>query len=225
AQRATMTETSMQATESTGDVAPAILQWIESQSGAAVSSVTRVSGGLSRKAYRVAFRGQSGRPQEMFLLLQSDPDKGGNQHDARVLAALADTGVAAPRVIGFDAASKALLMEKLDGESDFAALGDAAERAAVTEDLMRNLAHLHSLDAGHFAASGLELPGPGDDCAQRQLAPLVAMYARHAPLRDPLFEVAIAWLCSHMPAAVAKIGLVHGDIGPGNFLFADGRVT
>jgi hypothetical protein len=41
----------------------------------------------------------------------------------------------------------------------------------------------------------------------------------------PLARFAFAWLARHAPRRAARISLCHGDVGPGNFLHAEGRVT
>jgi prepilin-type processing-associated H-X9-DG protein len=43
--------------------------------------------------------------------------------------------------------------------------------------------------------------------------------------RDALIDLAFAWLDKHPPTPPDAPLLVHGDAGPGNFLFADGHLT
>jgi hypothetical protein len=42
---------------------------------------------------------------------------------------------------------------------------------------------------------------------------------------DPLLEFGLRWLRANIPVSSDEPVLVHGDAGPGNFLFADGKVT
>ncbi len=42
---------------------------------------------------------------------------------------------------------------------------------------------------------------------------------------DPLLDLAFAWLDANMPDPDGTVALVHGDAGPGNFLFDAGRLT
>jgi hypothetical protein len=42
---------------------------------------------------------------------------------------------------------------------------------------------------------------------------------------DPIFAMALRWLRVNVPTGAGRTVLVQGDTGPGNFLYADGRVT
>jgi hypothetical protein len=41
----------------------------------------------------------------------------------------------------------------------------------------------------------------------------------------PLFVFALAWLRRNVPTEVGRTSLVHSDMGPGNFIYRDGRVA
>jgi hypothetical protein len=86
------------------------------------------------------------------------------------------------------------------------------------------LAVLHGIDAGRLALPGFARPAPGDP-ARPELAlwrgVLEARVARPAPLA----RFAFAWLGRNAPRHADRIALCHGDVGPGNFLRVEGRVS
>ena len=49
-------------------------------------------------------------------------------------------------------------------------------------------------------------------------------YRNSAGAPDPLIEVGFAWLKANIPRAEGPLTIVHGDAGPGNFLYRGGRV-
>jgi hypothetical protein len=50
------------------------------------------------------------------------------------------------------------------------------------------------------------------------------MYDERSTIRDPLVEFALNWLARTVPDAADRCVIVHGDVGPGNFLIADGQI-
>src|SRR6202044_2789450 len=62
------------------------------------------------------------------------------------------------------------------------------------------------------------------DCVVDELDVWEGMYRRNG-IDDPLAEMAFRWLRLALPDVDARPVLVQGDTGPGNFLFADGRIT
>ena len=57
------------------------------------------------------------------------------------------------------------------------------------------------------------------------LATLESMYVHKSTLKEPEIDFALRWLAANVPDREQSPSLVHGDVGPGNFIFgADGRV-
>ncbi len=203
------------------EISESIASWIERTTNATLVSAERLPGGLSRRAYHIVLRlNLQGDTEDLVLLLQEDSQTGsGNAQDARILSLLAGTSIKVPLVRAFDEKSSALLVEKLPGTSDFNIITNEESRYIVTEELMQNLGLLHNLDIVVFSEQGIALPESINQCARQLLEPTIAIYRSNKDLCDPLFEVAISWLLNHLPEGAGRISLVHGDIGPGNFLF------
>ena len=98
---------------------------------------------------------------------------------------------------------------------------------AVAQDFMRHLATWHSAPARE-----LELPSFGPvrsmpEHQRDQLAGIEALFEREdreVPI-DALARAQLEHLLHHVPDHDGEPVLVQGDTGPGNFMYADGRVT
>src|SRR5690606_6522109 len=103
------------------------------------------------------------------------------------------------------------------------ALTDAQERLAVARDFMTQLARLHAIDPAQTPVEGL---GPLTGVEQEVDRRPAALRARNSgPAWDPLVHLSLNWLEANRPDASIRPVIVHGDAGPGNFLFDQGRVT
>jgi aminoglycoside phosphotransferase (APT) family kinase protein len=200
-----------------------VKSWVTRVCKAEITDSQRIPGGLSRKAF--SLRLNRGSSPGVFLMLQGSSSGDGNRHDAHVLALLEHTEVRTPRVIGYNDTLKALLIETLEGETDITRLGSDAELQLVSADLMLNLASLHKVDVARLSSAALPLPISGEDCVRQALEPLLKLHRELGGRHDPLIEFSLRWLEANKPDHLDAFALVHGDIGPGNFLFKEGRVT
>jgi aminoglycoside phosphotransferase (APT) family kinase protein len=193
--------------------------WVERCAGGELTRAERHAGGSHRIAWQVDAAGR-----ELFLTLDAPGSGGedGNARDAAVLSALAASELPVPALIGRDGPGGALLMERVAGRSD-APSGDDLE--PVMSDLMRHMAALHALEPGELSASGLRAPSTPTGLAFDQLEPLEATYLGTPAAHHPLIDFGLGWLWRHAPQSVERVSLVHGDIGPGNMLYAEGRVS
>ncbi len=146
------------------------------------------------------------------------------RREATVYAALADTAVPAPRLVALSDDASAMLLERVSGDSDFWSL-EEAERERTFADFVEALSALHGLDVSHLPLEGFERPATAEDHARLDLSLWHRLAREHVPDLDPLAVYAGAWLLAHPPVSVARTVLVHGDIGPGNFMAEGGRVT
>lgn len=147
----------------------------------------------------------------------------------RVLTAIASRGVRAPRALALDAhgavvGAPSIVLERMPGTAavvPFLQPADPAVSRAITLDLAGVAAALHAIDpmavAGWGAASGRA-------CAGAQLAHWRGVFDAHRLEPQPALESLFGWLEERLPDP-PRIGIVHGDMRPGNFLYADGRVT
>jgi hypothetical protein len=109
------------------------------------------------------------------------------------------------------------------GETLFTLLKDPAEREQVAFDFMRQLAAMHNEDVAKLPLQGFPPLAPVSTYLRPRIAALAAKHAQHT--EDPLLVFALRWLENHLPADPARTVLVHGDAGPANFLYHEGRVT
>ncbi|MEZ4334375.1 MAG: phosphotransferase family protein [Myxococcota bacterium] len=210
---------------STTDALPeAIARWIESETGGRVVAARRAGAGASRRAWAVDVAAGGASPLALFCLVDAEGSEGGSMRDAAVLRALAPTPVPVPRVFGACATRSAVLLERVAGRSDFPAVDREAEREPTARDLMRLAAALHRLDPTALAIEHLGRADADAEPARTQQVELAALLERLGPDALAVQRFAAAWLARRPPAA-RSTSLVHSDLGPGNFLYAGGRVN
>lgn len=202
----------------------------------------RTLGGRVVRAERQGERRSGGRPAWFLeiarggetLACYARMDRGAEQlisreftleREHRVLCALNAAGARVPRVYGFCADPAGILMERVAGEFDYTKLAPGPERDALDEDFLRELVRIHELDAARFVAAGIEAPASVEACALHDLALWERAYRRALKHPVPLVEFATRWLRRNLPAPPARLSLVQGDTGPGQFLFSGPRVT
>lgn len=147
--------------------------------------------------------------------------------EAAVLRALSgpykESGVRVTPFIAADEPARGILTEFTPGEANYNRLTDPAERLATSLDFMAQLAALHRIDI-HAPAFGALDPGrSASSTLHERIALLRATKLKR--LRDPLIALALNWLEDNAPPDPPRNVLVHGDAGPANFLFANGKVT
>ena len=130
-----------------------------------------------------------------------------------------------PQVLAFHDDPQAAVLAHIDGRDDFNNVKDDAERESILESFLELLAELHSVDARKFEAIGLRIPGTPEELALHDLDVWQSTYegAVREPL--PLLTFACQWLRRNVPRKPVRPVLCQGDTGPGNLMFADGKVT
>lgn len=203
-----------------------LADWASELCGHHPAHLHRISGGNRCIGWRVT-TGPDGQGS-YYMRYQPFAGNGVDPYNVRreagIYAALQDTGVPIPRLIASHPGYQALLTEHVQGRADYRRIRDDAERAHIADEALRGLAKLHALD---FAR--LDLPGiPAHDritaAVRAELDIWLAMY-RETGRPNPLIEFGYAWLNANMPEVAGPPSLVHGDAGPGNFMFLDGRMT
>lgn len=207
------------------DLPDALRHWIESETGASVRAARPNAAGASRSAWQLDLDAQGAGPPAALFLLQDRGRGGGSQRDAAVLAALAATDVPVPRVIAASQSQRALLLSRLPGTSEYPEGVAPAEREAIAAHLMEIAGRLHALDPHSLQIEHLEVPETAQACARSLLDPALGAVEALGSKADPCFGFALAWLAAHLPSDLDRPSLVHGDLGPGNFLHEAGRVT
>ena len=204
--------------------------WITDVTGAELTDAQRVPGGASREAWFVDITGPDGAARPLFLRYDPEPKPAGGlfhplRIEAEILMALQDTDVTVPRTIAVHPIEEAMLSERVAGQTWFYRITDPDEQVRVARDFIGNLAALHRLDP-----RDLELPslGPVRSARDHALEEIANMRRRATPPSgelDPMLHFALDWLERNVPDYEGPTVLVQGDTGPGNFMYADGRVT
>jgi aminoglycoside phosphotransferase len=205
---------------------------VEAAAGASIVAVTpRGGGGSSRQGAELLLRDGDGREQRAYInydaLKAGVGDDAAFLREAAVLRALCGplkgAGVRTAPFIAAIPESRALVVGFVEGDALFAAGAPEEARRQVDCDLMVQLARLHAIDIDDAPVEGMgEIRPPSRMIAER----LAFLRARnHARGDDALISLALNWLEANIPPDPERIVIVHGDAGPANFLFRDGRVT
>ncbi|WP_433672138.1 phosphotransferase family protein [Nocardia sp. CA-136227] len=152
--------------------------------------------------------------------------------EARIMAALAGTGVPAPRILGVAVDSDVadvpvVLMEFVDGVIvDTMAAAEALSperRLGIARSMPAMLARIHSVD---LAATGLTDLAGHRPYAQRQLERWAAQWESSKTRESPALDALTRRLASAVPEQ-REISLVHGDFHLRNLITAPatGQVT
>ncbi|MGE4653101.1 MAG: phosphotransferase family protein [Myxococcota bacterium] len=211
------------ATPTLDDHASGLRDWIAGSAGGKVLRAERHPGGSHRISWQVDVEGAENSRRELFLTLDA-PDAGGddgNATDAAVLAALGNTSIPVPGLVGRNGPGGALLMERVPGRSD-APSGDDLE--PVMADLMRQMACVHRLEPDTLPIPELTRPRTPEGLALDQLEALEASYLATPSAHHPLVDFGLGWLRRNAPGYQGAPALVHGDIGPGNMIYAGGQI-
>ncbi|MFC4295824.1 phosphotransferase family protein [Novosphingobium tardum] len=205
---------------------------VEAQTGAAITAITpRGGGGASREGAELELAWPDGRRQRAYMnydvLRAGAGDDAAFLREAAIVRALsgplAGAGV---RVAPFIAAlpdRRALLGGFVGGEANFNKLATPDERMAVATDFMGQLARLHRIDPVATPIEGMGPIEPIGELIARRIALLGSRNGGDA--WDPLQHLVLAWLEQNIPDTEFAPVIVHGDAGPANFLFKDGKVT
>jgi aminoglycoside phosphotransferase (APT) family kinase protein len=210
------------------EIAPDLQQWIAAVTDAQAVEVKQVSGGASREAWFVDVHTDTAVRQ---LFLRYDrrtpkPDSAFHslQVEAQIMAELHRHGVTVPAVVAVHPDQQAVLLERVDGATWFRLIADPDEQVRVAQDFITKLAYLHRLDPRECSIPDL---GPVRSVPEHVRDEITAIRRRlHNHRRPaPLLLFCVDWLDRNVPAYDGPAVLVQGDTGPGNFMYAAGRVT
>jgi aminoglycoside phosphotransferase (APT) family kinase protein len=193
--------------------------------GVTVADLKPVSGGNARKAWSFDAVTGDGEVQPCILLAQvaGKHVESDTAEEYRVLRAMTGHGLCAPAALALDAGGAvaggpALVLERIEGQAsavEFLKL-DAATGRAATAALARAIAGVHAFD---WAAAGLAARSPLDEILLWE-----SRFLAHRLESLPALAHLFGWLKTHVPTPL-RLSLVHGDLRPGNFLFAGGQVN
>lgn len=197
--------------------------WIERELGGRIVSAER------QPRWRPAWFLDLERDGEV-LPLYFRGDRGGNdhgvyplEHEMRVLQVLGEQGIPVPRIYGFCAEPRGIVMQRVHGHTNLGTCPDPDERRAVLEHYMELLAQMHALDIAPFIEVGLQPPARAEDVALGDFARWESAYRNAKRRPEPLIEFVIRWVHRNVPHGRTQVSLLAGDSG--QFLFDRGRVT
>jgi aminoglycoside phosphotransferase (APT) family kinase protein len=207
-----------------------IVEWIGEVTGAGVERTDRRPGGARKEAWFVDVRRPGGDLAELFLRYdRSDPSSTGDpwtlHREASVYLALQDTGVPVPRVVAVHPREQAMLTVRVAGENWFSRIQDPDEALATAQDFMTKLAALHRIDVRRLDLPFFPEPTSVQDLVHHELDEWERCLEHRGGDPDPALRFSLDWLRAHVPAYDGPIVLVQGDTGPGNFMYAHGRVV
>jgi aminoglycoside phosphotransferase (APT) family kinase protein len=207
---------------------PELRRWIVEQSGGQLVCVKRLPGGNRREAWAVDVS-IDGRMKELFLRYDPiDPSVSGDvftiSREATFYRALKDSGVSIPAIINLHPQLQAMLTERVRGSSSFVRISSLDEKTRVSLDFMRHLARLHGLRSDYLKAHFSAASKPVSSLIAEEIETWNKLY-QQTEIRDPLIEFGLSWLSRNIPLVEEPSCVVHGDAGPGNFLFDAGAVT
>jgi aminoglycoside phosphotransferase (APT) family kinase protein len=197
--------------------------WIASLIGSEVAAADELTGGASRSSFIIT--DSIGAKYFLRMDLGSGPLSGTQYSLAReysVLEFLQDKDVPVARIHGYSAEHDAILMEFLPGYTSYQRASPPDEEAALQRDLIASIVRLQKLDPSGLAALGAA--APLGEAIRQDLAGWAELYHRNVHPRDPVLDFALNWLGGETPDADRRPVIVHGDIGPGNFLIDAGKV-
>jgi aminoglycoside phosphotransferase (APT) family kinase protein len=208
-------------------MAPDLVAWVAASSGARPVHAKRLAGGGSRHTILVDAQRPDGSALPLVLRLEGGGSHSGTsfslEKEYHAYRALADRDVPVPRAYGLMPDGSALLMERLEGNSEFRQ-ADAAVQARVARAFMEVLGRMHRIEARDLDLPGFARPKTPEDHALVDLARWEEL-ARNSCWDEPLVRYAFSHLKAKAPQAVQRTVLVQGDTGPGNFMATDDRVT
>lgn len=209
---------------------PATAEWLERHVAEITSPVTIQRVGIGQSNITTLVTDHVGR---QWVMREPPPgDTAGKAHDvvreARILAALADTDVPVPRVVGTGttpSGSPFLVMERvagapLESETDARVLAPG-ERRELGVAVAETLGHLHRLDPARLGIAASSSP-----YLVRQLRRVSAAWERvgAASRHDRDWQAVCRGLSQRLPQRSPEV-IMHGDYRLSNLLVSGGRIT
>ncbi|MDB5511132.1 MAG: putative aminoglycoside phosphotransferase [Enterovirga sp.] len=205
-----------------------LFAWVEQVCGGRILSSAQTSGGNRARSWAIDVADAGGQVKEVFLRYGPPRPPGVEPYtihrEAQVYRAIATLPIRAPRLIAEHPDIEAILTDRATGIAEFRRLKDPVVKQSIAREVMADLARLHAHPVDGVALSG---GGSGPrirDHVRAELAIWRAMYDETGR-PDGLLDLAFRWLDDNIPDPDGPVVLVHGDAGPGNFLFEDGRLT
>ncbi len=194
--------------------------WVEQELGVPVTGLSLIPGGASRRSYKV-LRGDA---PPVFLRVDSGegPLSGTQFTLARewsFLKPISDRGYPSPGVLAFSPQLDAILMEHVEGQTSYQTTLPPPEQRAMERALIDCVVELQRIPPAELGVAEYEGIATIGEAVGSILAVWQQLYTDTVSYKDPAVDYALEWLKHNVPDADLPAVLVHGDVGPGNFLF------
>lgn len=208
----------------------ALREEVEQDTGCVIAGEqARGGGGASRQGAEVTLRAPDGTERHCYLAWDGragDPSRMPYfERETAILRALSGpfsrSGVRVAPLVGAYPSHLALLSEFVRGSDRFP---EAQDKDALAQGFVAQLAALHRLDARDPAFAPLgDASEPPTERIRQNLAEWRSLNL--AAGADPILQVALAWLARNVPDDRGPPVVLHGDAGPGNFLYNGSEVA
>jgi aminoglycoside phosphotransferase (APT) family kinase protein len=205
------------------DLPEELISWVEKITNKKIVRASRPEAGASREAWAIDV--DSDCNSDKLFLLRDKGSGDGSSKDARTLIALRNSSIPVPQVIGYDSKLGAILLERIEGHSNFVELADDMAKEDIARHLMTIAGDLHRLSPSDLDLPHLTVPASTDESVDLTITSLKQALPALGDDLDPFFAFAINWLERKKPTSRNHISLVHSDLGPGNFLFKGNKIT
>ncbi len=208
----------------------ALRKKVEQRTGCVIAAEqARGGGGASRQGAEVTLRSAEGAERHCYLAWDARAGDASRrayfERETAILAALSGpfrgAGVKVAELVAAFPSHLALLSEFVSGNDRFP---QAEDKSALAREFVSQLAALHRLDASDPAFAAL---GDVSEPPAERIRANIAKWQRDnlAAGADPVFQIALAWLARNVPADCGSTVVLHGDAGPGNFLFNGSEIA
>lgn len=214
----------------TGMVDAELSRWVRESVHETDISLHQIAGGNSRGMWTVSVNGRR-NPQRWVVRNQPDSVGSGPYSltwEAQIYAGLNLIDSTVPKLRAVRDDGTALVIDFVPGRSDIRSL-TPAQRTETVSAYLTSLGAIHGVSLRRMGLEHL-LAADGDSpdiagCVRSELLRWESIMRRSSAGADPLLEFGLDWLRANIPESTSQPTLVHGDAGPGNFLFDSTGIT
>ena len=204
-----------------------LVEWVERSAGLRVVQAKRALSGGSRTTWLLE-TDDIGPRAGLVVRVESGSGAFANtdlsfEREAVLYRALRQTSVPIPELVALSDDGRTMLTTRALGRENLQRESEDLRRATLMR-YAKEIAGLHRLDPAKLALKGFVHPGDVRAHALNEVS-FWEKLARSRGAPDLELEYAFAWLAANPPTEVTGTALIHGDCGPGNFLYDDGKIT
>ena len=201
-----------------------IIEWVTAATGRTLTGVSRVGYGSSRATYLIdspqgdlAARVDTGQGPMAGTELTLD-------REAEVYRALADTVVRIPKLHAVATGGRALLVDRAPGTHELVGMSPD-EKAPIFDDYIDAIVEIHNIDPTTLSLPSYRRPTSPVENATNEIELWGRILDQRAVKPWPFVHFARRVLTECAPTIVERSVLCHGDVGPGNFVHHQGKVS